>query len=450
MSKDIFLNTKPSRLFVRAAVPGAISMIASSLYIIFESVFVGKFVGTTAFAALGMALPVMIMNFALGELVGVGSSVPIAIFLGEGKEDKANNYFTSAILLTVLTGIFSGAVIYIFSPTFMSLMGADGELLEYGVKYLRTYAVFSPITPLMFSLDNYLRISGKTKTSMLLNIMFSVVTVLLEIVFILSLNWGVVGAAFASSIAMILCVLFAFIMFIPGKLQLKFTKPRISWDMIWQILKNGITPFLTNISGRLFSIIMNIFLLRFGGEGAVAVYTVVLTVACIFEQPMYGVVDSLQPAVGYNYGAARYDRVISLEKHVFGTALAISLLGVVLMLAIPGTLAIPFLEDVSLLPLAIFATKIAAVAFVFKWLAMCIQCFFMALEKPRRALMISVASAFAFPMLLIPIFLPLELTGLWWNYPISTLLTAALAVVILLLSRRTLFKNDQTKENTQD
>lgn len=442
MSKDIFLNTKPSRLFVRAAVPGAISMIASSLYIIFESVFVGKFVGTTAFAALGMALPVMIMNFALGELVGVGSSVPIAIFLGEGKEDKANNYFTSAVLLTVLTGIFSGTVIYAFAPFFMSAMGADGELLNYGVDYLRTYAIFSPITPLMFSLDNYLRISGKTKTSMLLNIMFSVVTVLLEVVFILVLHWGVVGAAFASSISMILCVAFAFAMFIPGKLQLKFTKPHISWDMIWQIIRNGITPFLTNISGRLFSIIMNVFLLRFGNEEAVAVYTVVLTVACIFEQPMYGVVDSLQPAVGCNYGAKRADRVVAIERYVFGTALAISLAGVILMLAIPGTLAIPFLEDASLLPLAIFATKIAAVAFVFKWLAMCIQCFFMALEKPKRAMMISVASAFAFPMLLIPVFLPLELTGLWWNYPVSTLLTAALAVAVLLVSKKTLFSKE--------
>lgn len=442
MSKDIFLNTRVPRLFVRAAIPGGISMLASSLYIIFESVFVGKFVGTTAFAALGIALPVMIMNFALSELIGVGSSVPIAIFLGEGKDKKANEYFTGAILLTVLTGALSGAVIYAFSPLFMSLMGADGELLGYGVDYLRTYAVFSPITTLMFSLDNYLRISGKTKTSMILNIMFSVITILLEVVFILLLKWGVVGAAFASSIAMIICVAFAFSMFVTQKLQLKFTKPRFSREMIRQILRNGITPFLTNISGRLFSIIMNVFLLRFGGEAAVAVYTVVLTVTCMFEQPMYGVVDSLQPAVGYNYGAGRHDRVIALERYVFGVAAAISLLGTLSMLIFPGTLSKPFLDDASLLPLSIFATQITSVTYLFRWLSMCIQCFFMALEKPKRAIAISVASAFAFPLISIFAFLPLELTGLWWNLPVSTLLTAVLAVVILLLSRKGLFVKD--------
>ena len=193
---------------------------------------------------------------------------------------------------------------------------------------------------------------------------------------------------------------------------------------------------------------MNVFLLRFGGEVGVAVYTVVMTVARIFEQLMYGVVDALQPAVGYNYGAGRYDRVISIERYVFGTALGISLVGVVLMLVIPGPLAIPYLEDLSLLPIAILAIRIASVNFLSRWLAMCIQCFFMALEKPKRAMAISMASACVFPLILIPIFLPLELTGLWWNYPISTLLTAILALVILLVSKRAIFEKGTRGANS--
>ena len=445
MSEKIFLETKIPRLFVRAAIPGGISMLASTLFMIFESVFVGKFVGTTAFAALGFAFPILIMNFALAELVGVGSSVPIAIFLGEGRCDRANNYFTSSIILTVCTGIFSGGLIYAFCPSFMSFMGAEGDMLKYGVDYLRTYAIFSPITPLMFSLDNYLRISGKTKTSMLLNIAFSVITILLEALFILVFKWEVIGAALAASIAMMLCIFFAIWRFSTGKLQLKFTKPHISLEMIRQILKNGLSPFLTNISGRVFSVVMNVFLLYFGGEAGVAVYTVVMTVASIFEQLMYGVVDALQPAVGYNYGARRYDRVISIEKYVFGTALAISGLGLVSMLAFPGALATPFLEDMSLLPLSIFAIRIASVTYISRWLVMSVQSFFMALEKPKRAMSISVASACVFPLLLILVFLPLKLTGLWWNYPISMLLTAILALTILLVSKRGLF--DKHKEN---
>ena len=82
-SQSLYLNTKPSKLFWKAAIPGGISMLASSLYTIFDTLFIGKLIGTTALAALGLAMPLIIINFALSELVGVGSSVPISIFLGK-------------------------------------------------------------------------------------------------------------------------------------------------------------------------------------------------------------------------------------------------------------------------------------------------------------------------------------------------------------------------------
>ena len=207
-SQSFFLKTKPSKLFMLAAIPGGISMLASSLYGVFESIFVGKFLGTTAFAAFGMAFPFVIMNFALAELVGVGSSVPISIFIGQKEDEKANNYFTCSILLTIFTGILSGLLIFFGAPIFLSWMGAEGKLLEYAVNYLRIYALFSPIVPLMFSVDNYLRISGKLKTSMGLNIAFSVVTIGLELLFIKVIGWELNGAAFGTCIAMtVLCSL---------------------------------------------------------------------------------------------------------------------------------------------------------------------------------------------------------------------------------------------------
>ena len=159
-SQSLYLNTKPSKLFLKAAIPGGIGMLASSLYTVFDAMFVGKFLGTTAFAALGLAMPLIIINFALAELVGVGSSVPISIFLGKREDDKANNYFTCSILLIMITGVISGSLIFFGAPAFMRMMGAEGELLEQAVQYVRVYAVFSPLTPLIFSVDNFLRISG--------------------------------------------------------------------------------------------------------------------------------------------------------------------------------------------------------------------------------------------------------------------------------------------------
>ena len=437
--QDLYLNTKPSKLFLRAAIPGGISMLASSLYGVFESIFVGKFLGTTAFAALGLALPIVIMNFALAELVGVGSSVPISIFLGQKEEEKANNYFTCAILLTILMGFISGLLIFFGAPALLGLMGAEGELSDLAVRYLRIYAVCSPVAPMMFSLDNYLRISGKLKTSMALNIFFSVFTIGMELLLILVIPMGIMGAAIGTCVAMVVCVLIGISMFIPGKLQLKFVKPTFSKTLFVQIYKNGIAPFLTNLSGRLFSVVMNAMLLRFGGEAGVAVYGVIMALSGIVEQLLYGVVDSLQPVIGYNYGAGRFDRVKAIEKCILIAASSISVFFGAVIFTVPDVAAKLFLEDLSLLDMAVFAVKIASVTYLFKWFAATMQCFFMALERPMQAMMISVASACVFPLILIPVLLPFELTGLWWNYPLAALLSAVLALVSILINRNKLF-----------
>ncbi len=424
---------------MKAAIPGGVSMLASSLYIVFESIFVGKFLGTTAFAALNLSLPVVIMNFAFAELVGVGSSVPISIFLGKKEDEKANQYFTCATILIMLTGLASGLIIFFGAPAMMRAMGAEGELLAMAVKYARIYAAFSPITPLMYAMDNYLRISGRMKTSMFVNIFFSVFTVGLELFMIVIVPLGIAGAALGSNLAMLVCVVFSVLMFVPGKLQLKFTKPKFSVVMLTQIYKNGIAPFLTNISGRLFSVVMNVLLLAFGGEAAVAIYGVIMTLSGIIEQLLYGVVDSLQPSIGYNYGAREFGRVKKLEKYVLTTAAAISVLGGVCMFFFPGLISKPFLKDLSLMEMTIFAVRISSLGYLFKWFATSVQCFFMALEKPFSAMLISLASACVIPLILIPILMPQKLTGLWINYPLATFLTTLLAGAILLKNKNKLF-----------
>ncbi len=440
-SQSLYLNTKPSKLFWKAAIPGGISMLASSLYTIFDTLFIGKLIGTTALAALGLAMPLIIINFALSELVGVGSSVPISIFLGKKEEDKANNYFTSSVLLIVFTGILSGALIYCAAPAFMRLMGAEGELLDYAVDYVRVYAVFSPITPLMFAMDNFLRISGKIKTSMALNIVASALTVITELLLIVVFDMKVVGAALGASLSMAACVAVALVMFVPGKLQLKYVKPKISKEMLIQIYKNGMAPFFTNISGRIFSVVMNVLLMSFSTEKgeAVAIYGVIMTLGGVVEQILYGVVDSLQPSLGYNYGAQHFDRVKTIEKYAMGAAAVISLAGAAVMFAIPGPLSIPFLEDRNLLDATIFAVRVSATTYLFKWIGVAIRCFFMALERPMPAMILSMADACVIPLAIIPLLMPFELTGLWLNYPVRTLLVGVLSVLVLWKLKDKLF-----------
>ena len=120
--------------------------------------------------------------------------------------------------------------------------------------------------------------------------------------------------------------------------------------------------------------------------------------------------------------------------------LLISLAGGGLIVWIPEILAKPFLEDLSLLPLAVRVLRISCVAYLFKWLSQSIQSLFLALERPLPSMAISVCNVSVFPLLLIPVLLPLELTGIWWNFPITSFLTTVLALVLLSVCRKKLFR----------
>ena len=165
MSSDnaerMFLETKPGHLFFKAAIPGALGMLASSLYYLLEGILVGRVLGAEPFAALNLAMPFVIINFAVSDMIGVGSSVPIAIKLGRGEKEEANVIFSTAVTLIVISGIVTGTLLFVSAPFLFRLMGADDHLIPLAVKYLRMYACFSPLTTMVFAVDNYLRICGK-------------------------------------------------------------------------------------------------------------------------------------------------------------------------------------------------------------------------------------------------------------------------------------------------
>ena len=175
-STALFSKTPPLKLFFLASVPGAISMLASALYQTIDGVFVGQFLGATAFAALNLAMPFVIINFSLADLIGVGSAVPISVCLGKKQEQEANNIFTCACLMIVGAGVLIGSVLFTAAPLLIQFMGAEGEFADLAVQYLRVYALCSPVTTIIFAADNYLRICGYIRGSMFLNILMSVLS----------------------------------------------------------------------------------------------------------------------------------------------------------------------------------------------------------------------------------------------------------------------------------
>ncbi|MFR8003755.1 MAG: MATE family efflux transporter [Hydrogeniiclostridium sp.] len=443
-SETLFAKTPPLKLFFIASLPGAVGMLASALYQLFDGIFVGQYLGSTPFAALNLAMPFVIINFALADLIGVGSAVPISIALGRKQEQEANNFFTCACIMIVGAGILVGGILFAAAPALIKLMGAEGEFADQAVQYLRVYALSSPVTTIVFATDNFLRISGMIRSSMFLNVLMSALSAVLEFLFLGVFRWGIWAAALATCTGMFVSALLALFPFVTGRAQLRFCRPHFSASMIRQIVACGSPSFLNNIAGRITSIIMNAILVRVGGETAISVYGILMYVDSFIQPLLYGMCDSLQPAVGYNWGAGKLSRVRAIEKCCFIASGIVSILSVCVIALFPGEITQLFMADSSseFVQMSVGALQLFSITYVTRWFSFATQSYMLAIEKPLPASAISLATALVFPVLLILLLWPWGLTGIWLNFAGTSILAAILSGIILLKLRKELSRPD--------
>ena len=438
----MYATMKPWRLFFIVALPGMISMFAMSIYSIIEGAFIGQRLGEGAFAAVNIAMPLVMINFSLADLIGVGASVPISIALGKKDKETANNAFSCSVIMIFVTSVIMGAVMFFAAEPLCRLMGADDVLLYTSVRYLRTCALCSPLSSIFFAMDNYLRISGYVKTSMAINVCSNFATLGLLTFFLIGLDMDVVGSALATSISMCICSIIAMIPFLRRKTLLEFTKPRFHVSMFKEIAACGSPVFLNNVSGRITSILMNISLMTLGvkawgengGTTAVAVYAVLMYSSDLCWPLLYGISDSLSPAIGYNWGAESYDRVKRIVKCAYiGTAI-VGLVSTSILFFFPDVIASLFVkaEDAMLLEESTRAIRLFCFAYLFRWFGVTTQGFLSAIEKPVLATCMSVSTALIFPVIILGSLWSFGLDGIWFNFVGVNMLTAILGVILLV------------------
>jgi Na+-driven multidrug efflux pump len=339
--------------------------------------------------------------------------------------------------MNVALGAFLGVLLWALAPTIFALMGATGELARTATTYLRVYAAFAPFTTIAYAFDNYLRISGQIRRSLVANVFLGVCGAVLEFIFQGPLGMGVGAAALAYSLAICASVGISAWPFFWGNLQLKFVKPRFAWADVWEVFRCGLSTFLDNVAGRVTSIVMNMALLALGGGEAVSIYGCAMFAEGIVVPLLYGTLDALQPAVGYNWGARDYGRVKRLELLCFGSAALLSAAWVVLLNAMPGFFVNLFLPraDEAFMAEAIFALRIFSAGLLLRWFTFATQMFLVGVGDSVGATLIALCSALVFPLPLIWLLQPLGLTGLWLNGVVTAVLTTVLAAALLLQLR---------------
>lgn len=435
----MFGEMSPTRLFVRCAIPNMISMAVVSLYTIADGMFVGHYIGAQALAAVNLVWPLIMMSFALVDMVAVGSSVHIAIRLGEKKGEEASRIFTTACMLIMGISVLAGVTAWCFAPQLVVALGAEGEVAALAVEYMRVYAAFSPLIMIFFAVDNYLRICGKVTYSMAMNVAVSLANIVLDAWFIAVLGWGIGAAALASCLCLATGTVVCFFPFVCKRMPLRFVRGGVPLPLLGHMLANGSSEFFSNISSSVCMMMFNAVLMEMEGYLAVAAFSIVMYVDSIVKCLWFGMADALQPAISYNYGAGSMRRVFALEYRVQLAALGLSVLVLVGMQISGPALVRLFAPEQELVEMGTHAMRLFALSYLVSWCGVVSGSFLTALGRPGASLLLAMSQTLLLPALCL-ILLPAKmgLDGVWLTPLAAGLLSTALAVVILGRVVRTL------------
>ena len=431
----MFEKMQPTKLFIKCAIPATLSMIFSGIYSIADGIFVGRCIGSDALAAVNLVMPLIMISFALAEMIAVGSSVQLAMLLGQKEKELANRTFSVCIKVILGISVIIGLIFFFLSKPILTLMGTEGKALQYGIEYIRVYAVFSPLIIVYFAADNYLRICGKQNYSMALNIVTSVLNIVLDFLLLVVWKQGVWAAAFTSCISMALGSVMALCPFFRNKLELKFVRGWISAKQFVKLVANGSSEFFANIASSIFSFILNIVLLSIGGATAVAAMSVVMYVESIASMMISGMSDSMQPAISYCHGAGLKKRVYALEKRVLVSAAVLSLTAC-LLLRYGGAWVVPFFVkpgETELLTLSIHAMSLYALSYLVNWVDGCLSGYLPALGQAGRSFIVSIMGTLVLPLVGLAVLAPpLGLAGVCLMPLFAGVLSAVLSLVLVL------------------
>jgi len=430
------LGTKPvGQLLWQYALPAIVAMSASSLYNIIDRAMIGQIVGPEAIAGLGITFPFMNLSAAFGAAVGVGSSACISVKQGQKDYQTAGHLLGNTITLNLIIGLSFMLICLLFLDPILLFFGASDVTLPYARSFMTIILLGNVITHMYFGLNAVLRAAGKPKHAMY-SVLFTVaMNIVLVILFVWWFRWGIQGAALATVTSQTMAMCWQIKLFSNKNeiLHLKRGIYKLKKQLVTNIVAIGISPFLMNVTSSVIVIFMNNQFVHYGGDMAVGAYSIANSVVMMFFMFVMGVCQGMQPIVGYNYGAEKYDRMLRCLFLAIGCATAILLVGWGLSMLFPRQIARIFTTDATLIDLAARGIRLDMLVFFVVGSQATITHFFQSIGKVKVSIFLSLSRQL-FLLLPMAYVFPLfwELDGVWYSMPASDFLSFAMTIPMLM------------------
>ena len=425
------------KLLAQYSVPAIIASVATSLYNIIDSIFIGRGVGPMAIAGLAITFPLMNLVAAFCMLIAAGGATIVSIFLGQKNYSRATDVVNNVFTLCLIHAILFGGLTLIFLDPILLFFGATEATISYAREFMQVILCGTPILYVFIGLNNLMRATGYPRKAMISALISVFVNLVLAPIFIFVLDWGIRGAALATVCGQFSAFVWVLSHFLSKKSSIHFQRGNkwLSWTIIKRIYAIGLSPFLMNVCACVVVIFINRALLDYGGDDgnlAVGAYGIINRTTMFFVMIVFGVTQGMQPILGYNIGANNFDRVKRVLRLGIWIGVGITSIGWIISEGMPDTVSSLFTTDETLTRIAREGFRIYFIAYPVVGCQIVIQNFFQSVGKPQMSIFLSLTRQLLF---LIPFLIILPrywgVPGVWASMAGSDFIAFVVAVVTL-------------------
>ncbi len=426
---------KIGKLLKQYATPAIIAMLATSLYNMVDSIFIGQGVGPLAISGLAVTFPLMNIAIAFGTLVGVGAATLISILLGQKDYKMANRVLGNVVILNVAISFVVTALSLIFMDPILYFFGASDNTISYAREYMVVIMWGNVISHLYHGLNGVVRSSGRPRLAMAATILAVILNTVLDPIFIFVFKMGIRGAAIATILAQVIALVWITKILCDRNNVLHFSREVFKFDfkIAWRSLSIGMSPFLMNIASCFVVILINNQLKRYGGDLAIGAYGIANRLCFLFFTITMGLTQGMQPIAGYNYGARNWKRVKDVVRlTILCSVIALSI-GFVVGMLMPDLAVSLFTRDAELRAISARAFRISVLMFPVVGFQAVVTNFFQCIGRVGKAIFLSLSRQLLFLIPFLLIFPPLWGTdGVWFSMPASDLVSSLVALALFI------------------
>jgi len=440
-NKSVLDDDRIGRLLLKLSVPAFFGMFVMTLYNVVDTIFIGHYVGPLGIAGLSIVFPLQMLSMGIGQMTGMGGASLISRLIGTRDVPRAERALGNVITATIILSAIIMVTGLVNTDFWLRLMGSSETILPYARDYMSVILSGMVFPTFAMAINGQVRAEGNARVAMIGMIVGAASNIILDAIFIILLHMGIRGAALATVIAQLISVIYLLSYYFAGNSFLKIRSRNLLLDLtiLKAIFAIGVASFARTLAGSLSAILVNRMLVSYGGDYAVSAFGIINRLMMFAIMPGIVIGQGLQPVLGFNYGAGRYDRALKTIKIAMVAATACCILVFTVLYFTPESFVRIFTTDSELIALGTYAGRRIFLTLYLIGIIMVGSLVFQSIGKAKQSFVTAISRPFMF---LIPLVFILprfwHLDGVWLAFPIADALTFLLTLALLIPQMREL------------